>query len=67
MVTHLAKEDSHVVEDLERTARYLDTRNLEKVGEEITVAVKSNPWQVIGLAFGVGLAIGLLVGLLRRR
>ncbi len=58
---------AELAEDLERTARYLDTKNLEKVGEEINVAVKSNPWQVIGLAFGVGLLIGLLVGLLRRR
>jgi len=58
---------AELAEDLERTARYLDTKNLEKVGEEINVAVKSNPWQVIGLAFGVGLVIGLLIGLLRRR
>ncbi len=58
---------AELAEDLERTARYLDTKNLEKVGEEINVAVQRSPWQMIGVAFMVGLVIGLLVGLLRRR
>jgi hypothetical protein len=57
------EQAAEIAEGLERTARYLDTRNLEKVGEEINEAVQSNVWQVVMGAF----VVGLLFGLARRR
>jgi histidinol dehydrogenase len=61
------EQAAEIAEGLERTARYLDTRNLEKVGGEINEAVQSNVWPVVLGAFVVGLVIGLLFGLGRRR
>ena len=61
------EQAAEIAEGLERTARYLDARNLEKVGEDINDAVQSNVWPVVLGAFVVGLVIGLLFGVARRR
>jgi len=65
--TETIDKAAEIAAGLEHTARYLDTRNLEKVGEDINEAVQSNVWPVVLGAFVVGLVIGLLFGVARRR
>lgn len=46
---------------LEKTASYLNSRNIDQLGEEATSVVRHNPWRSIGLVFVIGLIVGLLL------
>ena len=46
---------------LEKTASYLNSRNIDQLGGEATRVVSHNPWRSIGLVFVIGLIVGLLL------
>ena len=58
---------SELAEGLERTASYLDRQNLEQFGREVTQTAQQNVWQVLGIAFIIGLTVGLLVGIMSKQ
>jgi len=46
---------------LEKAANYLNTHNIDQMGEEATRAVRNNPWRSVAMVFIVGLLVGLFL------
>lgn len=50
-----------IARGLEKASVYLRRHSLEDVGDDMTVAVKRNPWRNLAIAFGVGFFVGMLL------
>lgn len=46
---------------LEKAATYLNSRNLDQIGEDATKVVRTNPWRTLAVIFIVGLIIGVFL------
>jgi ElaB/YqjD/DUF883 family membrane-anchored ribosome-binding protein len=48
-----------VATGLEKAALYLRRHSVDEVGDDMTVAVKRNPWRNLAIVFAVGVFFGL--------
>ena len=46
---------------LEKSAHYLNSRNIDQLGEDATRVVKRNPWRTMAIIFVVGLIMGVMM------
>ncbi len=65
--TEAVQRMSDLADRLDATAAYLDEHSLEEIGDEVTLKAQANVWQVVGIAFLIGLILGFLLGSGKRR
>jgi ElaB/YqjD/DUF883 family membrane-anchored ribosome-binding protein len=58
---------ARIARRLEQSASFLDKQALENAGQDVVHVARQNAWQILGVAFALGVVIGLLVALSRRR
>ena len=49
----------NLAKGLEKTANYLNSRDVEDLGEDATRVIRRNPWRFIAFIFALGIAIGI--------
>ena len=49
----------NLAKGLEKTANYLNSRDVDNLGEDATRIIRRNPWRFIAFIFAVGIAIGI--------
>lgn len=57
----LRQNADKLAKGLEKTAHYLNSRDLDHLGEEASAAVRQNPMRTLAIVFVIGLIVGMIL------